>query len=306
MAGCTPAPSGALCAASPRRKAPPPLGASALCGLRPRQALRSSPAHRGSAARPIRCPPACVSARRAATPKAAKERTSATQCITIWRMSAALKLVPAIEPLSEKPRLGKKITRPRLVWENPALTGEMQKGKLKAKLDSSYGRVLYNYFRYYDPSTGRYMTSDPIGLEGGLNLYSYVENNPLNLVDYYGLSSFLFVRPSPIVTPRWMNPRAGETAQQYQYRQNFFRQLERSQWKTQTTKNPVPPKYNPQPVNDSWFGLLGRLIKSFEKFNDFFMLPPVIPGEGDAGCPPDGNQRSEEDWQQCVLLGLCV
>jgi len=46
----------------------------------------------------------------------------------------------------------------------------------------------YNYFRYYDPETGRYITSDPIGLEGGLNTYAYVENNPLRWIDPSGFS----------------------------------------------------------------------------------------------------------------------
>ena len=45
----------------------------------------------------------------------------------------------------------------------------------------------YNYFRYYDPSTGRYVTPDPIGLEGRINLFAYVANNPLNFRDPVGL-----------------------------------------------------------------------------------------------------------------------
>jgi RHS repeat-associated protein len=54
--------------------------------------------------------------------------------------------------------------------------------------DSETG-LHYNYFRDYDPSTGRYIESDPIGLNGGKNTYNYVFSRPLTLTDMLGLSS---------------------------------------------------------------------------------------------------------------------
>jgi RHS repeat-associated protein len=47
----------------------------------------------------------------------------------------------------------------------------------------------YNYFRDYDPATGRYVQSDPIGLAGGINTYVYAQNNTAIYIDNYGLNT---------------------------------------------------------------------------------------------------------------------
>jgi RHS repeat-associated protein len=58
------------------------------------------------------------------------------------------------------------------------------------RYDAASG-LHYNYFRDYDPSTGRYTQSDPIGLNGGMSTYGYVGGNPLTSIDPHGLVAYL-------------------------------------------------------------------------------------------------------------------
>ena len=53
--------------------------------------------------------------------------------------------------------------------------------------DMETGLIYYGY-RYYDPRQGRFINRDPIGEEGGLNLYGFLSNSPGNGVDFLGLN----------------------------------------------------------------------------------------------------------------------
>ena len=58
-------------------------------------------------------------------------------------------------------------------------------GQAGYQTDDQTGLILCTH-RYYDPSTGRWLTRDPMGYDGGINLYEYVGNDPGNRVDPNG------------------------------------------------------------------------------------------------------------------------
>jgi RHS repeat-associated protein len=106
---------------------------------------------------------------------------------------------------------------------------------------------LYYYrARWYDPQVGKFISEDPIGLKGGINLYGYVENNPLGFRDPMGLDKEiadlkidqLEYRPIVVVKP----------APQYEYNWwgaffeafDFFSNLNMSIWRPKKKSHFVP------------------------------------------------------------------
>ena len=88
--------------------------------------------------------------------------------------------------------------------------------RYQGQIEDEETGLYYNRFRYYSPDSGTYISQDPIGLEGGGNLYAYV-HDPNNWVDPLGLNSNLECSPS----------KNKKTSYQGSSRRDAFRQAKR-------------------------------------------------------------------------------
>src|SRR5260221_13930076 len=58
--------------------------------------------------------------------------------------------------------------------------------RFSTKFQDDETSLLYYGYRYYSPSTGRWLNRDPLHEEGGANLYCFVRNTPTTRTDYLG------------------------------------------------------------------------------------------------------------------------
>jgi RHS repeat-associated protein len=128
------------------------------------------------------------------------------------------------------------------------------------RYDEQTGISYYGY-RYYSPCTGRWITRDPLGELGGINLYGFVGNNPVNWVDQKGLIVIgLEIWARPPVAPRIIRPPG-----------NWGRRLPNNMPRAPRQNRPTPPpeqKLKPQPRRPT-----GEEI--YDDLNPFPHMPPA-------------------------------
>ena len=115
--------------------------------------------------------------------------------LSAGRIRSDFRNPPNSRNLSHLPRQTRVVAKPRITVEGPfgevvkktGLASGLPFGWSTQYFDHETG-LVYAKRRYYQPSTGRWLSRDKKGEKGGLNYYSYVINRPLNSTDSYGLS----------------------------------------------------------------------------------------------------------------------
>ena len=109
---------------------------------------------------------------------------------------------PCPSVLNPNSRIGEKVGIGREHQADAMLNTETHRGNRESAREGSYGRFLYNFYRTYDPNTGRYLESDPLSKRGprtanrpadtpsrniDRNPFLYAKGDPTNFLDPEGL-----------------------------------------------------------------------------------------------------------------------
>jgi RHS repeat-associated protein len=95
---------------------------------------------------------------------------------------------------------GFRTTANHSMGETQAITKNWMGSLLEGQRDA--GGQMYMRNRYYDPATGQFTQTDPIGIAGGLNTYGFAAGDPISYSDPYGLDPIVLADPNPAIRAR--------------------------------------------------------------------------------------------------------
>lgn len=192
-------------------------------------------------------------------------------------------------------------------WKSDAFGNGVPTGTISVNLrfpgqyyDDESG-LHYNWNRFYDPKTGRYTSSDPIGLAGGINTYGYVGANPANLIDPLGTRPNDWKLISLLILGLFnREPLLSNKPLDLPPVQDQLYQEEASKWKPNDPKRPkagpqlcepkTPVTQQPLPIAEPVKPTTPKTIPSYGPVIEELMLiiprmPIIIWPPADAGCP---------------------